>query len=172
MTERSETGGIDPITIEVVRHKVEGIANEMEDSLLRSSYSPIVKEGLDASAALFLPDGTTLAQACAIVPGVSRSGGTITAARALGFDRAGAATFSFLMSMPIIAAAAALKAPEALRAPHLAPVVVGMIAAAASGWLAIAGLLAFLRTRGFGVFAAYRLVLGAAVLALVWMRSR
>ncbi len=66
MTGRSETGGIDPITLEVVRHKVEGIANEMEDSLLRSSYSPIVKEGLDASAALFLPDGTTLAQACAI----------------------------------------------------------------------------------------------------------
>ncbi|MFO0997845.1 MAG: hydantoinase B/oxoprolinase family protein [Alphaproteobacteria bacterium] len=66
MAERQETNGLDPITLEVVRHKVEGIANEMEDSLLRSSYSPIVKEGLDASAALFLPDGTTLAQACAI----------------------------------------------------------------------------------------------------------
>ncbi|HVZ48939.1 MAG TPA: undecaprenyl-diphosphate phosphatase [Gemmatimonadaceae bacterium] len=113
-----------------------------------------------------------LAQACAIVPGVSRSGGTITAARALGFDRGGAATFSFLMSMPIIGAAAALKAPEALGAPHLAPVLVGMVAAAVSGWAAIAGLLTFLRTRGFGAFAAYRLVLGAAVLALVWMRSR
>ena len=113
-----------------------------------------------------------LAQACAIVPGVSRSGGTITAARALGFDRGGAATFSFLMSMPIIGAAAALKVPEALGAPHLAPVIVGMIAAAVSGWVAIAGLLAFLRRRGFGVFAAYRLLLGAAVLWLVWLRSR
>lgn len=113
-----------------------------------------------------------LAQSCAIVPGVSRSGATITAARALGFDRGGAATFSFLMSMPIIGAAAALKAPEALRAPHLAPVLIGMTAAAASGWVAIAGLLAFLRTRGFGVFATYRLLLGAAVLVLVWLRSR
>ncbi len=57
---------LDPITVEVIRHKVDGIANEMEDALLRSSFSPIVKEGQDASASLFLADGTTLAQACAI----------------------------------------------------------------------------------------------------------
>lgn len=112
-----------------------------------------------------------LAQACAIVPGVSRSGATITAGRALGFDRAGAATFSFLMSMPIIAAAAALKAPEALRTAHPAPVLVGMATAAASGWLAIAGLLAFVRNRGLGVFAVYRFILGAGVLALAWIRA-
>ena len=43
----------DPITIEVTRHKLEGIANEMQSTLLRSSFSPIVKEGLDASAGLF-----------------------------------------------------------------------------------------------------------------------
>lgn len=59
-------GRIDPITLEVVRHKLDGIANEMEMTLLKSSFSPIVKEGLDASASLFTPDGTTLAQACAI----------------------------------------------------------------------------------------------------------
>ncbi|MDP6705318.1 MAG: hydantoinase B/oxoprolinase family protein [Alphaproteobacteria bacterium] len=58
--------GLDPITVEVVRHKIEGIADEMEETLLRSSFSPIVKEGLDASASLFLADGTTLAQATAI----------------------------------------------------------------------------------------------------------
>ncbi|TAL85948.1 MAG: hydantoinase B/oxoprolinase family protein [Candidimonas sp.] len=57
---------LDPITVEVVRNKLEGIANEMEMTLLKSSFSPIVKEGLDASASLFTPDGTTLAQACAI----------------------------------------------------------------------------------------------------------
>jgi len=112
-----------------------------------------------------------LAQACAIVPGVSRSGATITAGRALGFDRAGAATFSFLMSMPIIAAAAVLKAPDAVRTAHPAPVLVGMAAAALSGWLAIAGLLAFVRTRGLGAFAVYRFILGASVLTLVWMRA-
>lgn len=56
----------DPVTIEVVRNKFEGIANEMQSTLLRSSFSPIVKEGLDASASLFLMGGETLAQACAI----------------------------------------------------------------------------------------------------------
>ena len=57
---------LDPITVEVVRHKLDGIANEMQSTLLRSSFSPIVKEGLDASASLFTPDGTTLAQSCSI----------------------------------------------------------------------------------------------------------
>lgn len=57
---------LDPITVEVVRHKFEGIANEMQSTLLRSSFSPIVKEGLDASASLFMLTGETLAQACAI----------------------------------------------------------------------------------------------------------
>ncbi len=58
--------GLDPITVEVVRNKLDGIANEMETTLLRSSYSPIVKEGMDASASLFALSGETLAQALAI----------------------------------------------------------------------------------------------------------
>ncbi|TDJ15022.1 MAG: hypothetical protein E2O65_13125 [Gammaproteobacteria bacterium] len=57
---------LDPITVEVIRHKLEGIANEMQHSLLRSAFSPIVKEGLDASASLFTLDGETLAQSIAI----------------------------------------------------------------------------------------------------------
>ena len=61
MTER-----LDPITIEVVRNKLDGIANEMQSTLLRSSFSPIVKEGLDASASLFTIDGETLSQALAV----------------------------------------------------------------------------------------------------------
>ena len=56
----------DPITLEVVRNKVDGIANEMQSTLLLSSFSTVVKEGLDASASLFTPDGETLAQAIAI----------------------------------------------------------------------------------------------------------
>ena len=60
------TADLDPITMEVLRHKFEGIANEMQSTLLRSSFSPIVKEGLDASSGLFTADGQTLAQACAI----------------------------------------------------------------------------------------------------------
>ncbi|TDR89818.1 hydantoinase B/oxoprolinase family protein [Enterovirga rhinocerotis] len=57
---------LDPITVEVVRNKLEGIANEMQQTLLRSSFSPIVKEGLDASSSLFTIRGETLAQAIAI----------------------------------------------------------------------------------------------------------
>ena len=57
---------LDPVTVEVVRHRLEGIANEMELTLLKSSFSPIVKEGLDASASLFTLQGETLAQAVAI----------------------------------------------------------------------------------------------------------
>jgi N-methylhydantoinase B len=66
MSEAAERSGLDPITVEVVRHKLEGIANEMQQTLLRSSFSPIVKEGLDASSSLFTIGGETLAQATAI----------------------------------------------------------------------------------------------------------
>ena len=57
---------LDPVTLEVIRNRLDVIAEEMQATLLKSSCSPIVKEGLDASACLFTPDGTTLAQACAI----------------------------------------------------------------------------------------------------------
>lgn len=62
----AQTTRLDPITVEVVRNKLEGIANEMQQTLLRSSFSPIVKEGLDASSGLFTIKGETLAQAIAI----------------------------------------------------------------------------------------------------------
>jgi undecaprenyl-diphosphatase len=109
-----------------------------------------------------------LAQVLSLVPGVSRSGSTITGARLLGFDRQSAAVFSFLMSFPVTAAAAVLKAPEAVRAASdVTPLVVGVLAAAVSSWLAIAGLLRFVSRYSYGVFAAYRLVLGVVILA-VW----
>jgi undecaprenyl-diphosphatase len=112
-----------------------------------------------------------LAQMFAIVPGVSRSGSTITAGRALRFTREGAAVFSFLMSMPIIAAAAVLKVPHVLRTEGLStPLVVGVIASAISGWLAITILLRFVVTRSYGVFAAYRIVVGILVLAIAFSR--
>ena len=112
------------------------------------------------------------AQAVALIPGVSRSGATITAGRALGFDRESAAVFSFLMSTPIIAAAAVLKVPKALQERGVsAPLVVGVLTAALSSAVAITVLLRFVRTRSFRVFAFYRFALGAAVLALVWSRA-
>jgi undecaprenyl-diphosphatase len=113
-----------------------------------------------------------MAQVAALVPGVSRSGATITAGRALGADRGSAAVFSFLLSMPITAAAAMLKVPEAIaESGSLAPLITGVVCAALSGWLAIGGLLRFLRLRGYAVFAFYRFALGAAIFALIVARG-
>jgi undecaprenyl-diphosphatase len=112
-----------------------------------------------------------LAQVCALIPGVSRSGATMTAGRALGFDRTSAATFSFLMSMPITAAAAVVKVPEALREGITMPIVVGIMASGISGWLAISVLLKYVSSKSFGVFAVYRVVLGAVILWLVYSRQ-
>lgn len=112
-----------------------------------------------------------LAQMFAIVPGVSRSGSTITAGRALGYTRESAAVFSFLMSMPIIAAAAILKLPHVIKTEGItAPLAVGVIASAVSGWVAIAVLLKFVVRRSYGIFAAYRVLLGLIVLAIAFTR--
>jgi undecaprenyl-diphosphatase len=112
-----------------------------------------------------------LAQMFAIVPGVSRSGSTITAGRALRFSRESAAVFSFLMSLPIITAAVVFEGRHAIGDGISAPLVGGVIASAVSGWLAIAVLLKYVARHSYGVFAAYRLVVGAAVLALAMYRG-
>jgi undecaprenyl-diphosphatase len=111
-------------------------------------------------------------QMFAIIPGVSRSGSTITAGRALKFSREGAAVFSFLMSAPITFAATVLKVPDAIRDSGIsAPLIVGVLASAASGWLAISVLLKLVARHGYAIFAAYRLLLGAAILALAFSRA-
>lgn len=112
------------------------------------------------------------AQVVALVPGVSRSGSTITTGRALHFDRQTAAIFSFLMSMPITAAAIVLKAPDVVREGGVGmQVVVGVVAAGVSSWLAIAVLLRYVSRHSYGVFALYRLLLGAVVLGILWLRA-
>jgi N-methylhydantoinase B len=79
LTRREGLGSIDPITLEVVRNKLDDVADEMEITLLKSSHSAIVKEALDASAAIFDPAGQQIAQATAapihlgmIIPAVQR----------------------------------------------------------------------------------------------------
>ncbi|HEX7938747.1 MAG TPA: undecaprenyl-diphosphate phosphatase, partial [Gemmatimonadaceae bacterium] len=113
-----------------------------------------------------------LAQMFAIVPGVSRSGSTITAGRALNLTREGAAVFSFLLSLPLILGAVVVEGPKAIHQHGLsAPLIVGVVASAISGWLAISVLLKFIARHSYGVFAAYRLVIGIAVLILAAMRA-
>lgn len=112
------------------------------------------------------------AQVLALVPGVSRSGATMTAGRALSIDRQSAAVFSFLMSMPIIGAAAVFKVPDAIAETGITgPLVAGVLAAAASGWLAIAVLLRYVSRNDFAIFALYRVIFGVFVLWLVFTRG-
>ena len=96
----------------------------------------------------------------------------MTAGRTLRLDRQSAAVFSFLMSMPITAAAAILEVPDAAReAGDLTPLIVGVLAAGLSGWLAIAVLLRYVGRHSFGIFALYRVLLGLAVFAVIYARA-
>ena len=118
--------------------------------------------------------GLGAAQALALVPGISRSGISISAARLAGLDREAAARFSFLMATPITAGAAIfeirkLVTGEAGIAVSLGPLLVGMVAAFVSGMLAIGFLLSYLRTRSLTIFVVYRLVV-AAIVIVVWLR--
>lgn len=112
-----------------------------------------------------------VAQMFAIIPGVSRSGSTITAARGLRFSREASAVFSFLMSLPIITAAVVFEGRHAVQEGISAPLVAGVLASAISGWLAIAVLLKYIARHSYGIFALYRLVFGALVLAIALMRG-
>ena len=112
-----------------------------------------------------------LAQVLSLAPGVSRSGITITAARFLGLDRDSAARISFLLLTPVTAGAVVFKAfgaaSEGLPPGVAGPMIVGTIAAAVSGYLAIAGLIAFVRRHSYDVFVVYRVLLGIALLLLI-----
>ena len=117
--------------------------------------------------------GVGVAQALALVPGISRSGISISAGLFGGLDRASAARFSFLMATPIVAGAGVWELKKLLTGEAgvdvaLTPLLVGMIAALVSGLAAISILLRFLRTRSTTVFVAYRLVL-AAVIVVFWL---
>src|SRR5271154_6074144 len=112
-----------------------------------------------------------LSQALAIIPGVSRSGATITTARLLGVERADAANFSFLMATPIIAGAGLLEAHKAFHAGLTAQLGWGFTASAIFGLIAIAGLLQFVKTHSYRSFAIYRIVLAILVVAVAFMRA-
>lgn len=112
-----------------------------------------------------------LAQAMALVPGTSRSGITMTAARGLGFSRTEAAHFSFLLSIIATAAAGSIGALDLLKADSVEMNYNAAAAAAFSfvaSWVTIAFLMKMLRTWTFKPFAIYRLVLAAVLLGLIY----
>ena len=110
-----------------------------------------------------------LAQALAVIPGVSRSGSTLTASLFDGWKRADAARFSFLLGIPAISIAGLVELKSALSLGSGAgplPLVVGILSAAVVSWLAIDWLLRFLQRNSTWIFVGYRLVFGAGL--LVW----
>ncbi len=112
-----------------------------------------------------------LAQVLSLAPGTSRSGITITAARYLGLDRDSAARISFLLLIPAVAGATVYSAYKAIHEglPDgvAGPIIVGTIASAVSGYLAIAWLLRLVRTHSYRPFVLYRYFAGAFVLFLI-----
>ena len=118
-----------------------------------------------------------LAQSLALMPGVSRSDITITAARFLGLDRDSAARFSFLLLIPIVFGASLWKGVTDVLLGELppgstGPFIVGMIASAAGGLLAIWGLLGYVRRHDYTIFVVYRLVAAAVILLLIATGAR
>ncbi len=112
-----------------------------------------------------------LSQAFAIIPGVSRSGSTITAGLALGFKREDIAKFSFLMSLPIIFGAGLLKIDEFGAGVSLPALIVGFATATISGFLAIKYLIIYLGKHNFNIFVWYRFALVALILIVYFVRQ-
>jgi undecaprenyl-diphosphatase len=113
-----------------------------------------------------------IAQACALVPGVSRSGATIGTGMLMGFERAAITRFSFFLSVPAILAAAAHDGWKmrhfALASSDLQALGIGIVTSAIVGYFAVAYFIKFVSTKRLDVFAWYRLALAAVL--LVWLR--
>jgi undecaprenyl-diphosphatase len=139
--------------------------------LLAERYGSRTRDVADARPLDALLVGA--AQAIALIPGVSRSGITISTAMFAGLKREEAATFAFLLSAPIIAAAGGKQVFDLLRghddgaSASIGVYVVGLLTAAIVGYVAVAFLLRFLRTNTLHFFVHYRIALGVLVLALV-----
>lgn len=116
--------------------------------------------------------GVGVAQALALLPGVSRSGITISAGRLLGLDRDAAARLSFLLLIPVVLGAVALKGVKdilfgTLPSGWVGPFTVGTLAAAGAGLLAIEWLLGYVRRHDYSLFVLYRLLAAVAILLLI-----
>lgn len=135
---------------------------------LSDRYSPSNKQIAKTSLLAVLFIG--IAQAGALIPGVSRSGSTIAAARSMGIPRHGAARFSFLMGIPVMLGATILEAGEMLVYMQSSTFYIGILSSFISGTLTIRFLMYFINSFSFAWFAGYRVLL-AAVLYYLWAIS-
>jgi len=123
-----------------------------------------------------IPFGTSMligiSQALAVIPGVSRSGITMTMGLLTGLTREGTARFSFLLSTPIIFGAALVKLPYVISDPSMITVnfMVGMLVSCISGIASIGFLLRYVQTKNFQPFVWYRFLLGILIFVIAFIR--
>ena len=111
-----------------------------------------------------------LAQACALVPGVSRSGATLSMGRFLGYDREAATRYAFLLAIPAVVGAGIFEIPEISSGDNQygwGPTITATVVSFVVGYAAIAWLLRYVSTRSYTPFVLYRIALGVAVLVLL-----
>jgi len=134
----------------------------------RKSYKNIDLRAITFKTSLLIG----ISQALAIIPGVSRSGITMTVGLILGLTREGAARFSFLLSAPIILGAALVKLPQIAANPSMVTVsfIVGMVVSCLTGVASIGFLLRYVQTKTFLPFVWYRFALGVIVIAVALLR--
>ncbi|MEN6413825.1 MAG: undecaprenyl-diphosphatase UppP [Veillonellales bacterium] len=112
-----------------------------------------------------------ISQALALIPGVSRSGITMTTGRLLGFSREAAAKFSFLLATPIIAGAALKHTPEIIHNIANPLFALGTLVSAIVGLFCISFLLKYLQRNNFAVFAVYRFIIAAVIVVVFFVRG-
>ena len=141
--------------------------------LIWADRRAVLKNYLQSVDSLTMRDALVIgvAQVLALNPGTSRSGITITAARLAGFSREAAARLSFLMSVPIIAGAVFFKLAKLVRdgIPNglFMPMLVGIVVAGISGWLAMWSMIRLVQTKTFAPYVVYRCLIGTGVLIAV-----
>ena len=142
---------------------------------LADSRKPKSQQSQHLSSTLSYPIALLIgmAQALALMPGVSRAGVTMTAALFLGLDRSNSATFSFLLAIPVIIAAFTLTSYDLLQSPgveiNVAQFTIGFVVAAISAYLCIDAFLRFIERIGMLPFVIYRLALGIVLALFLWL---
>ena len=133
----------------------------------RNSSQRINYENITFKQTLFIG----FSQALALIPGVSRSGITMTAGRLLGFSRQASAKFSFLLATPIIAGAALKHTPDIIHNVGSPLFLAGTITSAIVGLLCISLLLKYLQRNNFAIFAVYRIMLAILIVCVYFVRG-
>jgi undecaprenyl-diphosphatase len=158
-------GGSDPVRLAIAAFLVVGALALLAADRLGSRHRDLGHVGVAAALVI------GFSQALALLPGISRSGATITAGLAMGLTREAAARFSFLLATPITLGAGLYGSRNLIGEAHTSTewlaIGGGFLAAALAGTLAIGFLLAWLRTRSVAVFSIYRLGFAALVVVLV-----